>query len=179
LNSAPILVGSILAITAMAQQGSDKPSPVPRKPVRPPFAGSIPEPGKQRRNRNPGAKKNDADRETDPERARTPAGTMPENGIACFFSSSANGALTASGIRLNSEELVAAHPWFPLGGWLRAKNLANGETVDVRIVDRFPETSGRVINLSEAAARKLGFVRAGTTMVELEPVDGGAPANHK
>ncbi len=86
----------------------------------------------------------------------------------------ANGGVTASGTRLNSEELVAAHPRFPLGSWVRAKNLANGQTVDLRIVDRFPGGAGRIINLSEAAARKLGFVKAGTTVVELDPIDASS-----
>ena len=93
-----------------------------------------------------------------------------ETGIACFFSSSANGGMTASGVRLNSEDLVAGHPRLPLGSWARVTNLGNGQTVDVRIVDRFPESSKRVVNLSEAAARKLGFVKAGTAQVELESI---------
>ena len=113
-----------------------------------------------------------APRKSESDRSRAGADNSKETGIACFFSSSANGGLTASGIRLNSEELVAGHPRLPLGSWVRVRNLGNGQTVDVRIVDRFPESTKRVVNLSEAAARKLGFIKAGTAQVELESIEG-------
>ena len=93
-----------------------------------------------------------------------------ETGRAVFFSSNANGGLTASGARLNSEELMAGHASYPLGSLVKVTNLANGKTVEVRIVDRLPESSQRIINLSAAAARELDFLRAGTAMVRLELV---------
>lgn len=105
---------------------------------------------------------------------RPPAGESPEEaGQACFFSSGANGGLTASGKRLNIDELVGGHASFPLGSTVRVTNLANQRSVEVTIVDRFP-VSQRVINVSEAAARQLDFVRAGTAEVRLEllSVDG-------
>ncbi len=158
-----------------AQQPSDKPSPVPRRPLRPRFVSTLPDrsrPLESRRSEDV----NTAVRENGAERSNA-AGAVPgETGTACFFSSSANGGLTASGSRLNSEDLVAAHPRFPLGSLVRAKNLANGKTVDVRIVDRFPESFRRVINLSEAAAGRLGFVKAGTALVELELIEEGPSA---
>ena len=94
----------------------------------------------------------------------------PETGRAVFFTSGANGGLTASGTRLNSEALVAGHASYPLGSLVRVTNLANGKTVEVRIVDRLPESSQRIINVSAAAARELDFLRAGTAMVRLELV---------
>lgn len=93
-----------------------------------------------------------------------------ETGQASFFSSSANGGRTASGARLNSEELMAAHASYPLGSRVRVTNLANGKTVEVRILDRFPEGSKRIINVSAAAARELDFIRDGTAFVRLELV---------
>lgn len=164
----------LCVLTLGAQQQSDKPSPIPRRPVRPRFVSTLPEKTRQADSRREDG--SDTVRGNQAERAHAAGAPARETGTACFFSSTANGGLTASGSRLHSEDLVAAHARFPLGSMVRAKNLANGETVDVRIVDRFPETSGRVINLSEAAARKLGFVKAGTALVELELIGGSSSA---
>lgn len=162
----------IFAMTAVAQQATDKPSPVPRKPVRPAFAPTRAEKSGSPSSRNTRADQANAPRKSESDRSRAGADKSKETGIACFFSSSTNGGLTASGIRLNSEEFVAGHPRLPLGSWARVTNLGNGQTVDVRIVDRFPESTKRVVNLSEAAARKLGFIKAGTAHVELESIEG-------
>ena len=159
-----VVAACILELAAGAQQSSDKPSPVPRRPARPSFASTRPD------------KSRPSSRNTTADRKNAAADTTQEAGTACFFSASANGGLTASGSRLNSEELVAAHPRFPLGSWVRVRNLASGQTVDVRIVDRFPESSKRLINLSEAAARKLGFIKAGTAEVEVTPIEGSPSA---
>ena len=162
----------VFAMTAAAQQAPDKPSPVPRRPARPIFTPTRPERSGQLASRNTNRDQTNAPRKSESERLRTGADNTKETGIACFFSSSANGGLTASGIRLNSEELVAGHPRLPLGSWVRVRNLGNGQTVDVRVVDRLPVSSKRVVNLSEAAARKLGFIKAGTAEVELESIEG-------
>lgn len=117
--------------------------------------------------------------ESESERSRAAGEITRQTGTACFFSASANGGITASGIRLNSEEMVAAHARYPLGSRIRVKNLTNGKTVDVRVVDRFPESGRRIINVSEAAARELGFVKAGTAEVELNPVEDAPAAVHE
>ena len=65
---------------------------------------------------------------------------------------------------------MAAHASYPLGSRVKVTNLANGKTVEVRIVDRFPGGASRIINLSAAAARALDFIRAGTAVVRLELV---------
>ena len=166
----------ILAMKAAAQQATDKPSPVPRRPVRPAFASTRVEKSGQPASRNTNPDQANAPRKSESERLRTGADNTKETGIACFFSSSANGGLTASGIRLNSEELAAGHARLPLGSWVRVRNLGNEQTVDVRIVDRLPVSSKRVVNLSEAAARKLGFIKSGTAQVELESLEGSPSA---
>jgi rare lipoprotein A len=71
---------------------------------------------------------------------------------------------------------VAAHATYPLGSRARVTNLANGKSVEVEIVDRFPSTK-RIINVSEEAARQLGFIQAGSAEVRVEPVRRGA-ASH-
>jgi rare lipoprotein A len=66
------------------------------------------------------------------------------------------------------EEMVAAHPNYPLGARVKVTNLANGKSVEVKIVGRFSASSGRIINVSETAARQLDFLKAGTAEVRVE-----------
>ncbi len=74
-------------------------------------------------------------------------------------------SVTASGERMNPSAMTAAHRSLPFGSKVKVTNLRNGRTVTVRINDRGPFIRGRVIDLSKAAARKLGFIRAGHTKV--------------
>lgn len=72
---------------------------------------------------------------------------------------------TASGERMNPNALTAAHRSLPFGTRVAVTNKNNGKTVVVRINDRGPFIKGRVIDLSKAAANRLGFVGAGQTSV--------------
>lgn len=72
---------------------------------------------------------------------------------------------TASGERMNPANLTAAHRKFDFGTRLKVINEKNGKTVVVRINDRGPFIGGRVLDLSRGAARRLGFVDAGTAKV--------------
>lgn len=74
-------------------------------------------------------------------------------------------SITASGERMNPSAMTAAHRSLPFGSMVTVTNLKNGRSVTVRINDRGPFIRGRVIDLSKAAARKLGFIRAGHTKV--------------
>lgn len=74
-------------------------------------------------------------------------------------------SITASGERMNPAAMTAAHRTLPFGSQVRVTNQRNGRSVIVRINDRGPFIKGRVIDLSKAAARKLGFIRAGHTKV--------------
>lgn len=161
------LMPLLLGLTLCAQQNSDKPSPVPRKTTRPrpPMA---PDNSDARVTGSTAGPRQRAGEPSGPAAHDAYTGPAEETGVACFFSSNANGGLTASGERLSSEELAAGHPRYPLGSRVRVTSLTNGKSVEVRIVDRFPSSSKRVINLSEAAATQLEFVRAGTAQVRLE-----------
>ncbi|HEU4985770.1 MAG TPA: septal ring lytic transglycosylase RlpA family protein [Rhizobiaceae bacterium] len=75
---------------------------------------------------------------------------------------------TASGERMNPAALTAAHRSLPFGTKVKVTNRRNGKTVVVRINDRGPFIKGRVIDLSKAAAAKLGFIRAGHTKICLQ-----------
>jgi len=84
--------------------------------------------------------------------------------------------LTASGERANSRELTAAHPTLPFDTRVKVENLSNGRSVVVRVNDRGPYGKGRVIDVSRAAAEKLGFINAGVARVRVTVVGGKAPA---
>src|SRR5262245_9222133 len=75
---------------------------------------------------------------------------------------------TASGERLDPDELTAAHRTLPFGTRVRVTNLANGKRVVVRINDRGPFKKGRVLDVTPAAARRLGFTQAGLAHVRLD-----------
>ena len=72
---------------------------------------------------------------------------------------------TASGERMNPSAMTAAHRTLPFGSKVLVTNQRNGRSVVVRINDRGPFIKGRVIDLSKAAAQKLGFVNAGHTNI--------------
>lgn len=75
---------------------------------------------------------------------------------------------TASGERMNPAAMTAAHRTLPFGTKLRVVNKRNGRSVVVRINDRGPFIRGRILDLSRAAAAKLGFLNAGHAKVCLE-----------
>lgn len=86
------------------------------------------------------------------------------------------GGTTASGEAADPTGLTAAHRTLPFGTRVKVENLANGRSVVVRVNDRGPFGGGRVIDLSRAAAEKLGYIRAGIARVKVTIVDGDAGA---
>jgi rare lipoprotein A len=97
---------------------------------------------------------------------KEPAHTL--QGIASWYGYPHHGRLTASGRRFDMYQLTAAHRTLPLGTRLRVTNLINGHSVTVTITDRGPFVKDRVIDLSYAAARKIGMIGPGTAPVRLE-----------
>lgn len=91
-----------------------------------------------------------------------------QDGVASFYSTRDSGARTASGERLDDGAFTAAHKTLPFGARVRVINKRNGRTVEVRINDRGPFIPGRVIDVTLAGARALGFLRAGKAPVHLE-----------
>jgi rare lipoprotein A len=89
-------------------------------------------------------------------------------GIASWYGSEHQGRRTASGRRFRMEELTAAHPTLPLATRLLVTNLGNGRKVIVTVSDRGPHKGNRVIDLSRAAAERLGMVRQGVARVRIE-----------
>ncbi len=94
-----------------------------------------------------------------------------EEGIASWYGPGFHGKKTASGERFNQNALTAAHKLLPFGTKLRVTNLSNGREVVVRINDRGPFSSRRIIDLSKKAAEKLGMLRSGTAKVRIAALD--------
>jgi rare lipoprotein A len=90
-----------------------------------------------------------------------------ETGQASWYGKAHQGKLTASGERFDMHALTAAHRTLPFGTIVRVKHLKSGKSVNVRINDRGPFRTGRIIDLSYEAARRLGIVSRGAARVEL------------
>lgn len=97
--------------------------------------------------------------------APTPAAALTQCGGASWYAMTSK---TASGERANPNAMTAAHRSLPFGTRVKVTNLRNGRSVIVRVNDRGPFVGGRVIDVTKAAAAKLGFVRAGVTRVRVE-----------
>ena len=92
------------------------------------------------------------------------------SGNAAWYGRKFNGRKTASGQHFNAAALTAAHPSLAFGSRVKVTNTNNKRSVIVVINDRGPSTPGRIIDVSQAAAKRLGFPRAGTADVTLEVV---------
>lgn len=93
-----------------------------------------------------------------------------QTGSASFYGGQFHGRRTTSGEIFNKNALTAAHPTLPIPSYARVTNLKNGKSVVVRINDRGPFHGNRIIDVSQAAAEKLSFVRAGTAQVRVEQI---------
>lgn len=93
-----------------------------------------------------------------------------ERGSASWYGDGFHGRPTASGEIYDQGKMTAAHRSLPLGSMVRVINAENGRAVEVVINDRGPFVDGRIIDLSLAAAERVGMVRAGTSPVWLEVV---------
>lgn len=97
-----------------------------------------------------------------------------ERGLASWYGRRFHGQRTSSGEVYDMYAMTAAHPTAPIPSYVRVTHLGNGRSVVVRVNDRGPFHPGRVIDLSYAAAYKLGFIQAGSAQVEVEAVLPGA-----
>jgi rare lipoprotein A len=102
--------------------------------------------------------------------------TKIQYGMASFYSNKFNGRKTANGEIFNNQKLTAAHNTLPLGTYVRVTNLRNGRSVIVKINDRLHHRNKRIIDLSRAAASKLGFLKSGLTRVKIEVLGKKPPA---
>jgi rare lipoprotein A len=91
-------------------------------------------------------------------------------GIASWYRDREQGRLMASGEPFDENALTAAHRSLPFGTQVTVTNLQNGHSVTVRIKDRGPALANRLIDLSKAAAMRLGFLTHGLTRVQVRVV---------
>lgn len=94
-----------------------------------------------------------------------------EEGMASWYGRRFHGKKTASGEPYDMYAMTAAHPTLPIPSYARVTSLKNGRSVVVRINDRGPFHSRRVIDLSYTAAHKLGYVGQGSARVRVESID--------
>lgn len=93
-----------------------------------------------------------------------PSASSGQIGLASYY---ASGSLTASGENFDPSHLTAAHRSLPFGTEVRVEHLKSGRKVVVRINDRGPFISGRIIDLSRGAAKKLGIIKSGIARVRV------------
>jgi len=102
-----------------------------------------------------------------PDTSNTP---YKAKGLASWYGKQFHGRRTTSGERYDMFAMTAAHPTLPIPSYIQVTNLKNGKKVIVRINDRGPFHRGRILDLSYAAAHRLGFVGQGSARVQVERV---------
>ena len=101
-----------------------------------------------------------------------------ERGIASWYGKRFHGKKTSSGETYDMYSMSAAHTILPLPSYAKVTNPANGRSVIVRVNDRGPFKHSRIIDLSFAAAYKLGYTNKGSTLVEVEAIDPNNANNY-
>ena len=103
-----------------------------------------------------------------------PAGHR-ERGYGSWYGTKFHGQFTSNGEPYDVYSMTAAHKTLPIPSYVRVTNLENGRKIVVRVNDRGPFHDGRVLDLSYAAAYRLGYADKGTALIELEVLDPNAP----
>ncbi len=98
-----------------------------------------------------------------------------QKGVASWYGEDFHGKLTSNQEIYNMYAMTAAHKTLPFGTYVRVTNLTNGKSVVVRINDRGPFVKGRIIDLSYAAAKKLGMSDTGVAPVEIKVLKKFSP----
>jgi rare lipoprotein A len=98
-----------------------------------------------------------------------------EIGMASYYAHKFHGRSTASGDIYDENRLTVAHRTLPFGTLLRVTNLSNNKSVILKVNDRGPQDSNRIIDVSYKAAQQLYFVQEGTAKVRVEVVERNRP----
>ncbi|WP_319536379.1 septal ring lytic transglycosylase RlpA family protein [uncultured Vibrio sp.] len=102
-----------------------------------------------------------------------------EKGRASWYGKKFQGHLTSNGEIYDMYSMTAAHKTLPLPSYVKVTNTDNGKTTVVRVNDRGPFHDGRIIDLSYAAAHKLGVIKTGTANVKIEVISVDKPTDKK
>jgi rare lipoprotein A len=97
-------------------------------------------------------------------------------GIASYYHDKFQNRLTASGEKFDQKKMTAAHNGLPLNTWIRVTNLSNNRSVIVRVNDRLHRRNTRLVDLSNMAAKNLGYLGHGLTQVKVEVFGRKKPA---
>lgn len=92
-------------------------------------------------------------------------------GTASYYSNKFQGKPTASGEPYDKDKMTCAHNSLPLGTWVKVTNMRNKRSVIVEVTDRLHHKNKRVVDLSRAAAAKLGYVKRGLARVKVQVID--------
>jgi len=96
--------------------------------------------------------------------------TYDEVGVASWYGTKFHGKKTANGETYDMHAMTAAHTTLPIPSVVRVTNLENGKAIEVRVNDRGPFVKSRLIDLSYAAAKALGYRKQGTTRVRVQVI---------
>jgi rare lipoprotein A len=102
-----------------------------------------------------------------PEKAESREAGHVQTGMISYYGGKFHGRKTASGAPFDKNALTAAHRTLPFGTRVKVTNLDNGRSVIVTVNDRGPYAHGRILDLSEAAAREIGLISKGTTKARI------------
>ena len=92
-------------------------------------------------------------------------------GISSYYGGFRHGHKTASGEVFNMHALTAAHRTLPLGSHIQVTNLSNGKRITLKVTDRGPYKTGRILDVSQGAAKALGMLKSGTAKVRIHVID--------
>ena len=106
----------------------------------------------------------------------SPGELIIKYGIASYYAAKFHGRKTASGEVYKNELITAACNILPLNTWVKVTNMANNNFVIARINDRLHPNNKRLIDLSKAAAKQLGYISDGTTKVKVEVLENFDPS---
>lgn len=160
-------------VSAMLLAGCASSEPVPKGakdvPTRPVVTAPVESDAKPSASHEvPGPVTEQDDSSTD-DAPQASAETPPRRvGEATYYASYFEGRLTASGEPYDSQAMTAAHKTLPFGTKVKVTHLDTGETAVVRINDRGPFVKGRIIDVSEKAAERLGLIHDGAAEVQLQ-----------
>lgn len=164
-----LLIGVCAAVLAGCATPPPTPVPPPARQVLPlPDNTPVAAPPAQVQPMPP--ESSDTGASPDDQTQEPPVAAVPwkQRGLASWYGKRFNGRRTASGERFSASGFTAAHRTLPIPSYVRVRRVASGEEVIVRINDRGPFHSARVLDLSYAAANKLGMVALGSAEVEME-----------
>jgi rare lipoprotein A len=167
-----LLAGAVMLLLAACKSTPPRPAPPPSLPPPPPPADvtkvpdAVPRVETRSRNGNPPFYQVDG-------RRYFVLGTSEgylERGVASWYGPDFHGGRTATGDTYDMYAMTAAHKTLPLPCYVQVTNLSNGRSVVVRVNDRGPFVSNRLIDLSYSAASRLDMIRDGTALVEVRSV---------